>query len=72
MRQYVECACGDRIFYSDIDVKKLKLRFSVLDNGDGTRKITYPELIATPQGEVTCRSCGRQIDIEAESIVVSI
>ena len=72
MRQYIKCVCGDTTFYSDIDVKKLKLRFSVLDKGDGTREITYPELIATPQGETVCRSCGRKIDIEAEEIVVSI
>lgn len=53
-------------------MKNIRLKFSLVDNGDGTRKMVHCELIVTPQSDAVCRNCGRKIDIEAEEIVVSI
>lgn len=71
-RDYIRCVCGGAVFYSDIDKKNIKLRFSLVENEDDTRCIVHYELIVTPQGEAVCRDCGRKIDIEAEEVVVSV
>lgn len=71
-RKFISCICGSNVFISDIDKKNLKLRFSLVDNGDGTRSMVHLELLVTPQGEAVCRNCGRKIDIEAEEVVVSV
>lgn len=71
-RKILECVCRHNIYLSKIDMKNIRLKFSLVDNGDGTRKMVHYELIVTPQGDAVCRNCGRKIDIEAEEIVVSI
>lgn len=71
-RKILECACRHNVYLANIDMKNIRLKFSLVDNGDGTRKMVHCELIVTPQGDAVCRNCGRKIDIEAEEIVVSI